>query len=80
MYTHLFRTCQVNNAIQRPLSQFSHEEIKKNSIIVLDAGEDADNHGLPFFLGKVLSISKQNGNDRDDDEDEDEAPILGGNS
>ena len=79
--THLFRTCQASNAIQQPLgqSQVSHTEIKKNSIIALYAGEDDDNHGLPFFLGKVLSVSKQNKNDRDDndredDDESDEAP------
>ena len=73
MHTQLFRPWQVSNAVQQPLSQFPHEEIKKNSVIALYAGEDEDNHGLPFFLGKVLSVSNQNKSDRDEDEDEDES-------
>ena len=59
--------------MQQPLNQYSHEEIETNSIIAVYAGEDEDNHGLPFFLGKVIKVSKQNENDRDDDEDDDES-------
>ena len=73
MYTHLFRTCQVSSATQQPLGQISHEEIKKNSIIAVYAEDDEDNHGLPFFLGKVLSVSNKNEKERDDDEDDDES-------
>ena len=49
-------TCQVSNAMHQPLSQFSHEEIKKNCIVASYAGEEGDNHGLPFFLGKVINV------------------------
>ena len=42
--------------MQQPLDQFLHEEIKKNSIIALYANEVEDNDGLPFFLGKVLTL------------------------
>ena len=36
---------------------------------------DEDNHGLPFFLGKVLSVYNKNEEDCDEDNDEsDEAP------
>ena len=44
--------------MQQPSDQFSHEEIKKNSIIALYANEKEDNNGLPsgFFLGKVLRV------------------------
>ena len=77
VYTQLFRKCQVSNAVQQPLSQFSHEEIKKNSVIALYANEKEDNNGLPFFLGKVLRVFNKNEKDDDDDEDDkesDEAP------
>lgn len=63
--------------MQHPLDQFSHEEIKKNSIIALHANEKEDNNGLPFFLGKVLRVFNKNEKDDDDDEDDgqsDEAP------
>ena len=62
--------------MQQPLDQFSHEEIKKNSIIALYANEKEDNNGLPFFLGKVLRVFNKNEKDDDDDDDgqSDEAP------
>lgn len=53
------------------MSQFSHEEIEKNSIIALYANEDLDNKGLPFFLGKVLRVFNKNEKDDDDDDDDD---------
>jgi len=56
--------------MQQPLYQFSHEEIKKNSIIALYANEPEDNNGLPFFLGKVLRVFNKNEKDDDDDDDE----------
>ena len=55
--------------MQQPLDQFSHEEIKKNSIIALYANEPEDNNGLPFFLGKVLRVFNKNEKDDDDDDD-----------
>ena len=54
--------------MQQPLDQFSHEEIKKNSIIALYANEPQDNNGLPFFLGKVLRVFNKNEKDDDDDD------------
>ena len=63
--------------MQQPLDQFSHEEIKKNSIIALYANEDLDNNGLPFFLGKVLRVFNKNekhDDDGDDDGQSDKAP------
>ena len=56
--------------MQQPLSQFLHEEIKKNSIIALYANEVQDNNGLPFFLGKVLRVFNKNEENDDDDVDE----------
>ena len=56
--------------MQQPLYQFSHEEIKKNSIIALYANEPEDNNGLPFFLGKVLRVFNKNEKDDDDDDDD----------
>ena len=61
--------------MQQPLSQFSQEEIKKNSIVALYAWdpEDEDNHALPFFLGKVMNVFDNNENDSDGNES-DKAP------
>ena len=52
--------------MQQPLSQFSYKEIKKNSVVALYANEPQDNHGLPFFLRKVLCIFNKNKNYDDD--------------
>ena len=63
--------------MQQILNQFSHKEIKKNSIVALYAGEDEDNHGLPFFLGKVINVidnSKCHGDAVKDDHESDKAP------
>ena len=56
--------------MRQPLNQFSHEEIKRNSIIALYANEPEDNNGLPFFLGKVLRVLNKNEKDDDDDDDD----------
>ena len=56
--------------MQQSLNQFSHEEIKKNSIIALYANEPEDNNGLPFFHGKVLRVFNKNEENDDDDDDE----------
>ena len=56
--------------MQQPLYQFSHGEIKKNSIIALYANEVQDNNGLPFFLGKVLRVFNKNEKPDDDDDDD----------
>ena len=56
--------------MQQPVDQFSHDEIKKNSIIALYANEDLDNNGLPFFLGKVLRVFNKNEKQDDDDDDD----------
>ena len=37
------------------------------------AGEDEDNHGLPFFLGKVINGINNSENDGDADKDDDES-------
>ena len=57
--------------MQQPLS----EEIKKNSIVALYAyaGEDEDNHGLPFFLRKVINVIDNSKTDGDADEGKDES-------
>ena len=63
--------------MQHHLNQFSHEEIKKNSIVALYAGEDEHNHGLSFFLGKVINVidnSKTDGDANEDDDESDKAP------
>ena len=59
--------------MQPPLSQFFQEEIKKDSIVALYAEEDEDNHGLPFFLGKVINVIDNSENDCDADKDDDES-------
>ena len=61
--------------MQQPLYQFSHGEIKKNSIIALYANEPEDNNGLPFFLGKVLPVfNKNEKNDDDEGQSDQKAP------
>ena len=62
-------TCQVSNAKQQPVSQVSHEEIKKNSIVALYAGDDEDNHGLPFFLGEIINVFDLDNSETDGDAD-----------
>ena len=73
VYTQLFRTWQVRNAMQPPLTQFSPEDIKKDSIIALYANEVEDNNGVPFFLRKVLHVFNKNEKDDDDDEDDEQS-------
>ena len=51
----------------------TEEEIAKKSIVAVYAEEDEDNHGLPFFLGKVVNAFDKNERDGDADEDDDES-------
>ena len=62
--------------MQQPLSQFSHEKIKKNSTVALYVGEDEDHHGLPFFLINVFDKNEKDidGAHDEDNDESDEAP------
>ena len=56
-----------------PWVSFPTRRSREKSIVAVYAEEDKDNHGVPFFLGKVLSVSNKNKKDGDADKDDDES-------
>ena len=64
---------QVANAVSTGLTEFTHDQVKKGNLVAVYSVDENDNHGLPFWIGKVADVLEHA--ESEDDEEEDDADI-----
>ena len=59
------------------MHEFTSDSLQKNDYVTIATDEKKDNHGLPYWLGRITNIGQQAGSgDTDDSSSEEDIPLA----
>ena len=63
---------KVANAVREGLTEFTSDQIEKGNFVAVYAADERDNHGMPFWIGKVVDVLLHEDSDVEDGESGDD--------
>ena len=67
---------QIAQEVASGPSTYSRSDIKKNAFVAICSEREDENQGLPFWLGKVESISQEYESDSESSSEDDDVPLA----